>query len=139
MSLDGIYGMEGEYVTYFSRRAMVQRYRIPWIEQGGRAAIKYPLHPERSAGEGQGGALVTLDVHSLIRIPNHTATAQQKLAEKGCEKTSFSSAKTRCTAMLITSPLRKVFFSLEPALAGQWGASPDSSPDSGGFSAGSPC
>lgn len=61
MSLDGIFGREGEYVTCFRDVAKGQRYRIPWIGQSGRAAIKYPLLPERSAGEGQGGALVTLD------------------------------------------------------------------------------
>lgn len=53
MSLDRKYGMEGEYVTY-SRHGKVQRYRLPYIGQSGRVAIKYPIHPERSAGEGQG-------------------------------------------------------------------------------------
>lgn len=110
MLLDGGYGMEGEYVTY-SRRGKVQRYRIPCIEQSGRVAIKYPIHPERSAGEGQRGALVTLDARSLIRIPNHTAPAQQQTQRKACEKTAFSSAETRCTAISNTLPLRIALFS----------------------------
>lgn len=90
----------------------VQRYRIPWIEQSGRAAIKYQLHPERSAGEGH-GALQShwMASFKLIRIPQSHGTSPAAKCRKSMRKKQlFHQPNFDARQFPTRPPRRSVFF-----------------------------